>query len=140
MKKCIKAITTTILSLAIMTGCARNPFATDDYHATLTVKSNVGVHGVFESHNGLGLTWTGQKQAITYPVRFFINKGESIEVEFKCEACGTTIKEKMTCPQSKLFECECPIEGDENNNAREYIVVKLYDIEKYLETQEEKNK
>ena len=131
MRKRISAIATIFLTMAVMTGCAHNPFASDKVHATLTVNPNQNRRGVYESYNG-------QTRAVTFPVVIKVPKGEYIEAEFKCDACGTVIKRKMTCYQSELFQCKCAIDGDENGNAREYIVLAVHDMEVEEENQQSK--
>ena len=132
MRKHISAIATIILTMAVMTGCAYNPFASDKVHATLTVNPNQNGRGVYESYNDRRY---GQTRAVKFPVVIKVPKGEYIEAEFKCDACGTVIKRKMTCYQSELFQCKCAIDGDENGNTREYIVLAVYDMEEEGESQ-----
>ena len=132
MRKHISAIATIILTMAVMTGCAHNPFASDKVHATLTVNPNQNGRGVYESYNDRRY---GQTRAVKFPVVIEVPKGEYVEAEFKCDACGTVIKRKMTCYQSELFQCKCAIDGDENGNTREYIVLAVYDMEEEGESQ-----
>ena len=132
MRKHISAIATILLTMAVMTGCAHNPFASDKVHATLTVNPNQNGRGVYESYNDCRY---GQTRAVKFPVVIEVPKGEYVEAEFKCDACGTVIKRKMTCYQSELFQCKCAIDGDENGNTREYIVLAVYDMEEEGESQ-----
>lgn len=131
MRKHISAIATIILTMAVMTGCAHNPFASDKVHATLTVNPNQNRRGVYESYND-------QTRAVRFPVVIEVPKGEYVEAEFKCDACGTVIKRKMTCYQSELFQCKCAVDGDEKGNAREYIVLAVHDMEEEGESQQSK--
>ena len=135
MRKHISAIATIILTMAVMTGCAHNPFASDKVHATLTVNPNQNGRGVYESYNDCRY---GQTRAVKFPVVIEVPKGEYVEAEFKCDACGTVIKRKMTCYQSELFKCKCAVDGDENGNAREYIVLAVHDMEEEGESQQSK--
>lgn len=135
MRKHISAIATIILTMAVMTGCAYNPFASDKVHATLTVNPNQNGRGVYESYNDRRY---GQTRAVKFPVVIEVHKGEYVEAEFKCDACGTVIKRKMTCYQSELFQCKCAVDGDENGNAREYIVLAVHDMEEEGESQQSK--
>lgn len=135
MRKHISAIATIILTMAVMTGCAYNPCASDKVHATLTVNPNQNGRGVYESYNDRRY---GQTRAVKFPVVIEVPKGEYVEAEFKCDACGTVIKRKMTCYQSELFQCKCAVDGDENGNAREYIVLAVHDMEEEGESQQSK--
>lgn len=135
MRKHISAIATILLIMAVMTGCAHNPFASDKVHATLTVNPNQNGRGVYESYNDRRY---GQTRAVKFPVVIEVPKGEYVEAEFKCDACGTVIKRKMTCYQSELFKCKCAVDGDENGNAREYIVLAVHDMEEEGESQQSK--
>lgn len=135
MRKHISAIATILLTMAVMTGCAHNPFASDKVHATLTVNPNQNGRGVYESYNDCRY---GQTRAVKFPVVIEVPKGEYVEAEFKCDACGTVIKRKMTCYQSELFKCKCAVDGDENGNAREYIVLAVHDMEEEGESQQSK--
>lgn len=135
MRKHISAIATILLTMAVMTGCAHNPFASDKVHATLTVNPNQNGRGVYESYNDRRY---GQTRAVKFPVVIEVLKGEYVEAEFKCDACGTVIKRKMTCYQSELFKCKCAVDGDENGNAREYIVLAVHDMEEEGESQQSK--
>lgn len=135
MRKHISAIATIILTMAVMTGCAHNPFASDNVHATLTVNPNQNGRGVYESYNDRRY---GQTRAVKFPVVIEVPKGEYVEAEFKCDACGTVINRKMTCYQSELFQCKCAVDGDENGNAREYIVLAVHDMEVEEENQQSK--
>ena len=135
MRKHISAIATILLTMAVMTGCAHNPFASDKVHATLTVNPNQNGRGVYESYNDRRY---GQTRAVKFPGVLEVPKGEYVEAEFKCDACGTVIKRKMTCYQSELFKCKCAVDGDENGNAREYIVLAVHDMEEEGESQQSK--
>ena len=135
MRKHISGIATILLTMAVVTGCAHNPFASDKVHATLTVNPNQNGRGVYESYNDRRY---GQTRAIKFPVVIEVPKGEYVEAEFKCDACGTVIKRKMTCYQSELFKCKCAVDGDENGNAREYIVLAVHDMEEEGESQQSK--
>ena len=135
MRKHISGIATILLTMAVVTGCAHNPFASDKVHATLTVNPNQNGRGVYESYNDRRY---GQTRAVKFPVVIEVPKGEYVEAEFKCDACGTVIKRKMTCYQSELFKCKCAVDGDENGNAREYIVLAVHDMEEEGESQQSK--
>ena len=96
---------------------------------------NQNGRGVYESYNDRRY---GQTRAVKFPVVIEVPKGEYVEAEFKCDACGTVIKRKMTCYQSELFKCKCAVDGDENGNAREYIVLAVHDMEEEGESQQSK--
>lgn len=126
MKKHITAIATVVLSMTILTGCA-NPFKHDINYATATI-STASSARVDESYNGLNRGKTGQTMAVNHPKEVWVEKGAEVNVEFRCTECGTVIKQVMTCPEARLFECKCPIEGDEEGNAREYILIDVEDV------------
>lgn len=95
--------------------------ASDDAHATMAVTTSDGRTGIFESHNGLNRTWSGERAALKDIQKIEILEGGSVSVCFKCEACGDVQEMEIDHPCSMVISCKCPEQGDEGGNAKEYL-------------------
>ena len=106
-----------MLSLCL-TGCKK-----DNTHAIVEVKTSEGYAMVGLSLNGLGKANTGSQMAKNYPLELVLQKDETVSVHFYCDTCGHDESLEFTAPEAKMLSCDCPEDGDENNNAKEYVCI-----------------
>ena len=105
-----------------LTGCS-NPFINDKSHAILTVATSDGRANIFESYNGLNMTCSGETAALRRKLCIELEEGQNVTCHFECPACSYVRDEVFESTCGVVFSCECPEEGDEENNAKEYIAI-----------------
>lgn len=49
-----------------------------------------------------------------------------VSLHFYCTACGHDKNLKITDPEVKILSCDCPEDGDENNNVKKYFCIIAY--------------
>lgn len=113
-----------VIIMTCLTGCG-NIFASDNAHATMTAVSSTGRTGIYESYNGYNLNKSGEQLALIHCFYILLEHEESVTLVFKCEACGNEQEFTIDSACSKVICCDCPEEGDENGNAKEYICIKV---------------
>lgn len=122
MKRKIGVLLVTIaLMFTSLTAC--NSLRSDKTNAIVTLTTSSGQSYVWRSFNGTGTTLSGQEIALRYKVGIALKKGETAIVTFKCDACGSEEVCEVTDAWAKTFSCDCPIEIDENGNAKEYFAI-----------------
>lgn len=116
-----------VISLTICL-CGCSIFPKDDTPAVVEMTTTKSGHAIVaSSHNGLGMTGSGIRIAIRYVCKITLQDEEDVlNVHFSCEACGHDEVCELKAPASKMFHCDCPEDGDDNNNAREYFCVLAY--------------
>ncbi len=106
-----------------LTGC-QNFWHSDISHAIVTVVSSSGEASVFESYNGNG-SWSGKQFALRDCPTFSLEEGSTFTLTFHCDACGYEQELSIDGPYAEMLSCECPEEGDEEGNEKEYFCVRV---------------
>lgn len=123
-----KNILVGLITFLVITGllvCKITIFPTDDSHASLSVINSTGEVALIGSYNDLNRTWSAERMARLHSSNFKIKDGETITLHFECLACGNEQDYTVTDNWAKLIHCDCPDEGDDDGNAKEYVAVKV---------------
>lgn len=105
-----------MLLLGVMLSICLTGCKSDKTHAIVEVKTSAG-------HAMVGLSLNGSRMAKSYPLELVLQKDETVSVHFYCDTCGHDESLEFTAPEAKMLSCDCPEDGDENNNAKEYVCI-----------------
>ncbi len=104
--------TVVVLGIYIIPKIDKNP-------ATVSITSSGGYAETCVTKNDSLLNLNkGKKTAIATGKKLILNKGETIHVEFQCDACGKKEEVDISQPFAKVFSCDCT---GKKGNSKEYF-------------------
>ena len=81
---------------------------------------------VASSFNGLNMTRTGASRALDGVHTYYLEDEDDIlHFHFYCSQCEYEVVEEIVAPYSRVFECDCPLDGGEDFNSKEYFALKV---------------
>lgn len=119
--KLFATIIAIVCTTSALSGCGI--FRKDKEHAIIEVTNEAGEAYIDTSYNGLGMTWTGEKAALKGALEMQLKEGEKVRIHFCCDSCGHDERCVIEAPFAKMFKCDCPEDGGENDTAKEYYAV-----------------
>ena len=121
MKKIAIIVITAITDIMMLTGCS---FKGDNNHAIVEITTTNGRAIVARSYNNSwGNVRPPQDEAIRNALSINLEEGEQANVRFYCQACGHDEEYTTKEAEARAFQCDCPYEGDEEGNLKEYFVM-----------------
>ena len=124
MKNIIKIIAVITIFSLCLTGCGF--FVQDDIPAIVEITTTSGESYINKSFNGLNMTRSGSELALHGVATIYLQDEEEVAtIRFYCTACGHDEVVEVNAPFSKMFECDCPVDGDKNYNSREYYALRV---------------
>lgn len=110
-----------LLSTFALSGCKE-----DNKNAIVEITTSTGEALVDRACNGIGTGGiSGAEIAMNNPCKLTLQDGDTAKVHFYCDACGYDEELLLTAPVAKMLSCDCPEDGDEDGNGKEYVVVLL---------------
>ena len=125
MKKFAAIIVTAIITMLMLTGCS---FHNDTEPAIVEITTTDGRTYLSYSFNNSWNTVDPLKAAMQNCLKINLEEGEEANLHFYCNACGHDEEYSVSEAESKLFQCDCPTQGDDEGNLKEYLVVLISQV------------
>lgn len=124
MKKLLLIFISTLCVLGL-TACSPTG---DTEHAAITLSTSSGTvysAETYTKHTDLifRTTESGEAIAARKPFVVSIKPDETVDVCLYCSACGYKEHFKFDSYGSEVIYCDCPEDGDENGNTKEYACI-----------------
>ena len=124
MRNIIKIFSIIIAISLCLTGCSY--LKQDKVPAVIEMTTKSGNASIAHSFNGLNMTRSGASLALAGVSTCYLqDEDDVLYFRFYCPACKYEEIEEFVAPYSKVFECDCPLKGDENFNSKEYFALKV---------------
>lgn len=124
MRNIIKIFSIIIVISLCLTGCS--VFKMDGVPAVVEMTTKSGGAAVASSFNGLNMTRTGASRALQGVYTCYLeDEDDVLDFRFYCSQCEYEAVEEIVAPYSKVFECNCPLDGGEDFNSKEYFALKV---------------
>lgn len=124
MRNIIKFFSIIIAISLCLAGCSF--LKQDGVPAVIEMTTKSGGAVVASSFNGLNMTRTGASRALQGVHTCYLeNEDDVLNFRFYCPQCEHEVVEEIVAPYSKVFECDCPLDGGEDFNSKEYFALKV---------------
>lgn len=124
MRNIIKIFSIIIAIFLCLSGCSF--LKQDGVPAVIEMTTKSGGAVVTSSFNGLNMTRTGASRALQGVSTYYLeDEDDVLYFRFYCSQCEYEVVEDIVAPYSKVFECDCPLDGGEDFNSKEYFALKV---------------
>ena len=124
MRNIIKIFSIIIVISLCLTGCSF--LKQDKVPAVIEMTTKSGEAEIAYSVNGLNMTRTGASRALNGVSTCYLeDEDDVLYFRFYCSACECEVVEEIVAPYSKVYECDCPLDGGENFSSKEYFALKV---------------